>query len=97
MDPDHALDDRRVVVTYFGADMVPTSARRCRIQRPNPCRASNAYYEFFGAAERPALVVKKGGTVFTIRFLNGFKAKALDMATVKSRKLELAKAAAAKL
>jgi hypothetical protein len=96
-DPDHALDHRRVVLTYSA----PTSFDiGKKVSHPAAESVSgvgdDAYYEFFGT-DAPALVVKKGGTVFTIRLLNGFKAKALDQATVKSRELALAKAVAAKV
>lgn len=96
-DPDHALDHRRVVLTYSA----PTSFDiGKKVSHPTAESVSgvgdDAYYEFFGT-DAPALVVKKGGTVFTIRLLNGLKAKALDLATVKTRELDLAKAVAAKV
>jgi hypothetical protein len=57
----------------------------------------DAYYEFFGPADAPALVVKKGATVFTIRVLNGLKLKAIPMDGIKAKELELAKAAVTKV
>ena len=94
--PSASLDHRRVVLTYS----VPAAFDFGKKTSHPAAEAvsgvgDDAYYEFFGA-DAPALVVKKGGTVITIRLLNGLKAKALDMSTLKARELVLAKAAAAK-
>ena len=43
------------------------------------------------------LVVRKGDSAFTVRVLNGSKAKALTLDEEKARDLSLGKAAAAKL
>jgi hypothetical protein len=96
-DPDHALEHRRVVLTYSAPTSFDVGKK---VSHPAAEAVSgvgdDAYYEFFGA-DAPALVVKKGGTVFTIRVLNGLKAKALDQTAVKTRELDLAKAVATKL
>ena len=55
-----------------------------------------AYYELLGA-ESPALAVRKGGSAFTVRILNGLKSKPFAIAQVKAKEADLAKAAAAKL
>jgi len=55
-----------------------------------------AYYIVF-RADSPMLVVRKGGSAFTVRVLNGSKAKALTLDEEKARDLSLGKAAVAKL
>ena len=96
-DTEHAVDHRRVTLTYSalaGFDVGKKVSRPAA--EPVSGVGDEAYYEFFGA-DSPALVVKKGATVFTVRILNGLKAKALDKGVLKTRELELAKAAAAKV
>ncbi len=55
-----------------------------------------AYYIIF-SGDAPMLVVRKGDSAFTVRILNGSKAKALSLDEEKARDLSLGKAAAAKL
>jgi hypothetical protein len=55
-----------------------------------------AYYEVF-TADSPFLVVRKGGTAFSIRILNGLKLKAFGLDQEKAKEADLAKAAAGRL
>jgi hypothetical protein len=55
-----------------------------------------AYYEFFGS-DSPLLVVRKGGSAFNVRILNGLKFKPFALTQVKAKEADLAKAAVAKL
>ncbi len=53
-----------------------------------------ALYEIPKDHEAPILQVRKGGSVFTLRILNGLKAKAFTTDEVKTKEATLAKAAA---
>jgi len=95
-DPKHGVDHRRATLTFNppAAFNVGKQASRPTAE-PASGVGDEAYYEFFGT-DAPALVVREGGTVFTVRILNGLKLKAIPTDVLKAKELELAKAAAAK-
>lgn len=95
--PTASVDHRRVVLTISAPAAFDFGKQNGKIKtEPASGAGDEAYYEFFGA-DAPILVVKKGGTVFTVRVLDGLKLKPLGLDVVKAKELELAKAAAAKL
>ena len=56
----------------------------------------DAFYEILKNHEAPILQVRKGGSVFTVRILNGLKSKPFTLEEVKAKEATLARAAAAR-
>jgi hypothetical protein len=97
-DPNNAISNRRVTLS-----MISTATfERGKAGRPKvtieavSAIGDEAYYEVY-KSESPLLVVRKGGSAFTVRILNGLKFKELAQDAVKAKEAELGKAAAAKL
>ena len=93
-----AISNRRVTLS-----LIPTTtfengkAGRPKVTiAPVSAIGDEAYYEIY-KSEGPLLVVRKGGSAFTVRILNGLKFKELTQDAVKAKEAELGKAAAAKL
>jgi hypothetical protein len=96
-DPKQTIDHRRVTLTYSAPISFDLGKQVSKPSfEPVSGVGDGAYYEFFGS-EAPMLVVKRGGTVFSIRVSNGLKLKAIPMAALKAKELDLAKAAVTKL
>ena len=56
----------------------------------------DSFYEIPKGHETPILQVRKGGSVFTLRILNGLKSKPFTLEDVKQKEATLARAAAAR-
>jgi hypothetical protein len=99
-DPSGGFRNRRVTLTITpvaGFDAAKSNlATRLTIE-PVAGVGDDAYYEIFRTSETPMLAVKKGGTAFVVRILNGLKLKAFAREAVKAKEAELGKDAAAKL
>lgn len=95
--PTASVDHRRLVLTISNPAAFDVGKTTPRFKaEPVGGVGDDAYYESFGS-DAPILVVKKGGTVFTVRILNGLKLKALGQDAIKAKELEVAKAAVTKL
>jgi hypothetical protein len=98
-DPNHGVSNRRVTVSVMtsAAFAIGKSGADKRVTiEPASGIGDEAYYELF-KSDSPFLVVRKGGTAFNVRILNGLKLKAFTLEQEKAKESDLAKAAASRL
>ncbi|HEX8942419.1 MAG TPA: hypothetical protein VF785_04720 [Gemmatimonadaceae bacterium] len=98
-DPNHGAGSRRVTVSIMtaAAFAIGKSGADKRVTiEPASGIGDEAYYELF-KSDSPFLVVRKGGTAFNLRILNGLKLKAFTLEQEKAKEADLAKAAASRL
>ena len=96
-DPKDAISNRRVTLSLMRTAAFDLVKGNSRIKtEPVSGIGDEAYYEIIGS-ESPILVVRKGGSAFNIRILNGLKFKPFATDQVKAKEADLAKDAAAKL
>jgi hypothetical protein len=96
-DPNGAISNRRVslALTSRTAFDLPKGNNRIKTE-PVSGIGDEAYYQSFGS-DSPLLAVRKGGSAFTVRILNGLKLKPFTLAEEKAKEADLAKAAVTKL
>lgn len=92
-DPNHGIGNRRVTLALISqtAFDVGKSSIRATVE-PVKGIGDDAYYEV-SRSESPTLLVRKGGTAFTIRILNGLKFKPFTIEQDKAKEAALAQAA----
>lgn len=98
-DPANSFGARRVTLSILpvaGFELTKSRTTTAYTVVPVTGIGDDAYYEVF-KADSPFLVVRKGGTAFTLRVLNGLKLKAFGLDQEKAKEADLAKAAAGRL
>ena len=98
-DPDNTLRGRRVtlsIIPVAGFEFGKSGANPKITIVPVNGIGDEAYYEVF-KSDSPFLVVRKGGTAFTLRILNGLKLKSFSLDQEKAKEADLGRSAAARL
>ena len=94
--PDASISNRRVTLSITAsttAFALMKSSPRLTIETVSGI-GDDSFYEILKSRETPILQVRKGGSVFTLRILNGLNSKPLTLDAVKAKEATLAKAAA---
>lgn len=98
-DPESSLGDRRVtlsIISVAGFNFTKSRASAVITIVPVGGVGDDAFYEVF-KSDSPFLVVRKDGTAFTLRILDGLKLKPMGLETIKQKERDLATAAASRL
>jgi hypothetical protein len=91
-DPNHGVSNRRVTVSIMAAAAfaIGKSGADKRVTiKPASGIGDEAYYELF-KSDSPFLIVRKGGTTFNVRILNGLKLKAFTLEQEEAKEADLA-------
>ena len=94
-DADASISNRRVTLSINSSTTafeIMKSSPRLTIE-PASGIGDDAFYEIPKGSEAPLLQVRKGGSFFTLRILNGLKSKPFTHDEVKAKEATLAKAA----